>query len=213
LRESQPEAAIVAPTEGSSAATATITEDDEDGNKDNDKRLNKRFADNFDGIDWSRLLLYCKPVATQKQRKSWIYRYSYRVALIKDPDRLFFVCRYCHQHKWIGAGQGGIYKTTLLTTTSARHLEQVRRGHSLTAPGKTHNTTKAGKGGLRALLKSVSVKVSQGLANELGGFDCQAFRHAAVAWLVEGNHPLSEFQKSAFRQMLKAANVEAAAAL
>ncbi|PWO15050.1 MmsB, 3-hydroxyisobutyrate dehydrogenase, partial [Pyrenophora tritici-repentis] len=40
-----------------------------------------------------------------------------------------------------------------------------------------------------------------------------AFRHAAVAWLIDSNHPLSEFQKPAFRQMLKAANVEAAAAL
>ncbi|KAA8621072.1 Dimer-Tnp-hAT domain-containing protein [Pyrenophora tritici-repentis] len=212
LRESQPEAAIVAPTEGSSAATAVITEDDEDSNEDSDKRLDERFADNFDGIDWSRLPLYCKPVSTQKQRKSWIYRYGYRVALIKDPDRLFFVCRYCHQHKWIDARQGGIYETTL-STTSACHLEQVRRGHSLTAPSKTHSITKAGKGGLRALLKAASVKVLQGLANELGGFDCQAFRHAAVAWLIDSNHPLSEFQKPAFRQMLKAANVEAAAAL
>ncbi|KAI1523680.1 Dimer-Tnp-hAT domain containing protein, partial [Pyrenophora tritici-repentis] len=107
---------------------------------------------------------------------------------------------------------GGIYETTL-STTSACHLEQVRRGHSLTAPSKTHSITKAGKGGLRALLKAASVKVLQGLANELGGFDCQAFRHAAVAWLIDSNHPLSEFQKPAFRQMLKAANVEAAAAL
>jgi hypothetical protein len=49
LRESQPEAAIVALTEDSSAATVAITEDDEDGNKDRDKGLSERFADNFDG--------------------------------------------------------------------------------------------------------------------------------------------------------------------
>ena len=96
LRESQLKAAIVALTEGSSAATVATTEDDEDGNEDGTKGLDKRFADNFNDIDWSRLPLYCKPVATQKQRKSWVYRYGYRVALIKDPDRLFFVCRYCH---------------------------------------------------------------------------------------------------------------------
>jgi hypothetical protein len=60
-------------------------------------------------------------------------------------------------------------------------------------------------------LKATTVKVSQSLANELGGFNCQAFRHTAVAWLVGGNHPLSEFEKPAFRQMLKAANPEAAA--
>jgi hypothetical protein len=99
LRESQLEAAIVAPTEGSSAATVAITEDDEDGNEDSKKGLDERFADNFNDMNYSRLPLYCKPVATQKQRKSWICCYGYRVVLIKDPDRLFFVCRYCHQHK------------------------------------------------------------------------------------------------------------------
>jgi hypothetical protein len=44
-------------------------------------------------------------------------------------------------------------------------------------------------------------------------FDCQVFRYAAVAWLVDGNHPLSGFRKPAFRQMLKSANVAAAVAL
>jgi hypothetical protein len=51
LRESQLEAAIVAPTEGSSAATVAITEDDEDGNEDSNKGLDERFADNFNHID------------------------------------------------------------------------------------------------------------------------------------------------------------------
>ncbi|KAF1958217.1 hypothetical protein CC80DRAFT_546455 [Byssothecium circinans] len=51
LRESQLEAAIVAPTEGSSAATVATTKDDEDGNKDSNTGLDERFADNFDDID------------------------------------------------------------------------------------------------------------------------------------------------------------------
>ncbi|KAI2476913.1 hypothetical protein Ptr902_02755 [Pyrenophora tritici-repentis] len=51
LRESQPKAAIVALTEGSSAATVAIIKDDEDGNEDRDKGLDDRFADNFNGID------------------------------------------------------------------------------------------------------------------------------------------------------------------
>jgi hypothetical protein len=99
LRRSQPEVTIVALTEGSSAATAAITKEDKDGNESGKKRIDERFADNSDGIDWSYVPLYCKPVATQKQRKSWVHRYSYRVVLIKDPDHLFFACCYCHQHK------------------------------------------------------------------------------------------------------------------
>lgn len=70
FRESQPEVAIAAPTEGSSAATVAITEDDEDSSEDCNKGLDECFGDNFDDIDWARLPLYGKPVATQKQRKS-----------------------------------------------------------------------------------------------------------------------------------------------
>ena len=51
MRESQLKAAIVAPTEGSSAATVAITEDDEDNNEDGNKGLDERFADSFDDID------------------------------------------------------------------------------------------------------------------------------------------------------------------
>jgi hypothetical protein len=51
FRESQPKAAIVAPAEGSSAATVAITEEDEDSSEDCNKGLNKRFADNFNSID------------------------------------------------------------------------------------------------------------------------------------------------------------------
>ena len=68
-------------------------------------------------------------------------------------------------------------------------------------------------GSLRAIIKHGRVKITQDLANELAGFNCQEFRLAAVDWLVENNHPLSEFTTPAFCRILKAANPEATAAL
>jgi len=40
-----------------------------------------------------------KPLRTQKSKKSPIYEHGYRVTLIKDLARIFFVCRYCDLHK------------------------------------------------------------------------------------------------------------------
>lgn len=53
----------------------------------------------------------------------------------------------------------------------------------------------------------------QQVANELGNFNIQRFRLAAVGWLVDNNHPLSEFKEPAFRDMIAMANPEAEAAL
>jgi hypothetical protein len=55
--------------------------------------------------------------------------------------------------------------------------------------------------------------VSQAVANELSNFNIQRFRLAAVGWLVDNNHPLSEFEKPAFRDMIAAANPQAEEAL
>jgi hypothetical protein len=55
--------------------------------------------------------------------------------------------------------------------------------------------------------------VPQEVANELSNFNIQRFRLAAVGWLVDNNHPLSEFEKPAFRDMIATANPEAEAAL
>jgi hypothetical protein len=57
------------------------------------------------------------------------------------------------------------------------------------------------------------IAVSQAVANELSNFSIQRFRLAAVGWLVDNNHPISEFEKPAFRSMIAAANPQAEAAL
>jgi hypothetical protein len=74
-------------------------------------------------------------VATQKQRKSWIYRHGYRVALLNLPKRKFFVCKYCHQHKIIDAGGSGIFEVSKATTAASTHLGQPTKGHNLTKNG------------------------------------------------------------------------------
>jgi hypothetical protein len=99
LREIRLEAAIIALIEASEAAIIAIEEasdsadDAEDGVED---AFDARFADNFDGIDWSRLSQFMKPVATQQNRKSWIYRHSYRLSPLLEPKKTWFVCKYCH---------------------------------------------------------------------------------------------------------------------
>ncbi|KAI1567826.1 Dimer-Tnp-hAT domain containing protein, partial [Pyrenophora tritici-repentis] len=158
--------------------------------------LDASLMDDFEGIDWGRLRMYIKPLSSQKSRKSWIYRYGYRVALLKDPSKLYFVCRYCYEHKYTDTGVG-IYETTLSTSSAQRHLELPKRGH-----GHSKSAVAAKPTWLQRLLKDGNNSVSQ-----------KRFRLAAVSWLVENNHPLSEFETPAFRRLLEAANPLAERAL
>jgi hypothetical protein len=58
--ESHVEDDIVAPTKGSRAVTVATTEA---GDKDNGQDEMSGIADSFDGINWSRLPGYMKPLA------------------------------------------------------------------------------------------------------------------------------------------------------
>lgn len=84
------------------------------------------------------------------------------------------------------------------TSTSQRHCEDQKRGHGHQAPGKLAVVAKESP--LRRIL--AGAKVSQAVANELSGFSIHRFRLAAVGWLVENNHPLSEFELPAFGNLL-----------
>jgi hypothetical protein len=169
LRESQVEAAIVAPTEGSKAATVATAEDD-DQNSDEDA-FDERFADDFEGIDWARLSQFTKPLATQKQQKSWVYRYGYRVTLLKAPTSKWFVCKYCHQHKIIDAGGAGLFNVTKATSSAAAHLRLNQRGHNLTKDGlKPLKALTGGQMSVRQAFES-GVEVPQEAANAMGNFN------------------------------------------
>jgi hypothetical protein len=56
LRDAVPEVTIVPPLEGSKAATVATTE--AAAYSDGEDEFDKDLADNFEGIDWSRLPLY-----------------------------------------------------------------------------------------------------------------------------------------------------------
>jgi hypothetical protein len=207
LRKSQPQDTIVT-AEGSKAATIATAK-----NNNTLEDFDAAFANDFNGIDWLHLPRYMKPLATQKQKTSWVYLHGYRVVLRKQPDCVFFVCRYCHAHKSVDRGSGSLYKTTTSTSTSAHHLEQDKRGHQHIAPGKVPKVASNSNRLLRAIIKHGRSKVTQDLANELAGFNFQEFCLAAVDWLVENNHSLSKFTTPAFHRMLEVANPEAMAAL
>lgn len=213
LRESQPETAITAPTEGGSEAATATTAEDDDIDDAADSGLDDSLMDNFEGIDWARLRGYMKPLATQTRAKSWVFQYGWRVASIASGGtKVFFICRYCHEHKYIDAGRGGAYDVSKSTSTAVRHLEEDRAGHRYRAPGKVVKSGILTSSWLRQALKS-GYKVPQNVANSASSFNVQAFRLAAVSWLVENNHPLREFETPAFKALIAAANPEAAVSL
>ncbi|RAQ93892.1 hypothetical protein DDE82_009158 [Stemphylium lycopersici] len=87
-----------APNEGSERVTAASSAAALD-NETLQEALDASLMDDFEGVDCRRLRKYTKPLSSQKSRKSWIYRYGYRVALLKDPNKLYFVLRHCYEHK------------------------------------------------------------------------------------------------------------------
>jgi hypothetical protein len=66
---------------------------------------------------------------------------------------------------------------------------------------------------LRRAILNGNLNLNQKLVGQPSDFNIHAFRAAAVTWLLENNHPLREFETSAFCSMLKAANPDAARAL
>ncbi|KAJ6191962.1 hypothetical protein J3E72DRAFT_175782, partial [Bipolaris maydis] len=200
------EEAIIPPVEGSKAATIASTDDDK---RDVNSSFDERFLDNFDGIDWSLLSRFCKPPRTQTRSKSWIYSYGYRVSLRSNPNEIYFVCKFCHQRRLLD----GILKVTQSTTSAIAHLRQAKVGHGFTKGGLKVPPNRAPGQQSLAMVAGSGVEISQEIANKLGNFNVQAFRYAAVTWLVENNHPLYELETPAFRSMISFANPEAEDAL
>ena len=120
----------------------------------------------------------------------------------------YFICNFCHIHKYIDARLAGVYPSAA-TTAAARHLCENRPGHGRTPPGESRVACDIP---LRRMLMG-GVSVPQVIANELSNFNVQRFRLAAVGWLVDNNHSISKFEKSALQEMIAVANPQAEAAL
>jgi hypothetical protein len=69
LRDSRPRAEIVTPADSSKEATIASSNVADKATK----RLDQNFEDNYDGIDWLRLLRFTKPLTTSRRKPSWIY--------------------------------------------------------------------------------------------------------------------------------------------
>ncbi|KAJ6197782.1 hypothetical protein J3E72DRAFT_269380 [Bipolaris maydis] len=93
------------------------------------------------------------------------------------------------------------------------HLRQAKVGHGFTKGGLKVPPNRAPGQQSLAMVAGSGVEISQEIANKLGNFNVQAFRYAAVTWLVENNHPLYELETPAFRSMISFANPEAEDAL
>jgi hypothetical protein len=152
LRDSIPEDAIVAPVEASEVATAASEAVDE-GEPEPD--FDPRMADNFDGINWSRLPRYMKPLRTQRQKKSWVYNHGYRLTLRSNTNRIYWLCHICHKRK---AATASFAETTEATSTAARYLN---KDHGIINAGQQPpQMLLGGQKSLEMMLKS-SVGVSR----------------------------------------------------
>jgi hypothetical protein len=157
-----PDTTIDLPPEGSRAATEANTGD-----------LDSRFTDKYDGLDWAYIPQYMKPLRTLKGKKSWVFEHGYRVALISDPKKTFWICRYCYKSRKLEGKQA--LEVTLSTTTVITHMAQNRDGHRLNRQGQLASITlPRGQTSLR-FLNDRGVVVSQKVANEIGNFDVQGF--------------------------------------
>ncbi|KAF7572915.1 hypothetical protein PtrM4_078200 [Pyrenophora tritici-repentis] len=173
--------------------------------------LNGRFEDRYEGLDWLDIPRYMKPLRTLKGRKSWVFAHGYRVALISEPSRTFWICQHCYQHRRVDGRQA--LEVTRSTTSAISHMGQNRAGHRLNRQGQsTQAILSHGQMTLRVLGESGAV-VPQAIANAIGNFNVQAFRYAVVSWLIKNNHPLREIETASFREMVAYANPEAVDAL
>jgi hypothetical protein len=132
LRESRDEATIVAPPEGSEHATEAASEAAGD-------TVDSGFVwieDSYDGFNWDRYPKHCKPPALLSQRASWVYEYSYRIALRSDLTKITWICHYCYKHKMTTFGRS-VHDVTQSPSALARYLGNEKlKGHGILPPNK-----------------------------------------------------------------------------
>jgi len=137
-----------------------------------------------------------EPLRTLKGRESWVFAHGYRVALISEPSRTFWICQHYYQHRRLDGRQA--LEVTRSTTSAITHIGQNRAGHRLNRQGQsTQAILPRGQITLQVLGESGAV-VPQAIANAIGNSSVQAFRYAVVGWLINNNHPLREIETASF---------------
>jgi hypothetical protein len=86
LRDAASEGTITPPAEGSEAAIVATTEA---AQSDGEGELEESLSDDFDSINWARFPYYMKPLRTLKRKKSWVFKYGYCVAMLRDLARTY----------------------------------------------------------------------------------------------------------------------------
>jgi hypothetical protein len=179
------EAEIISPAPGSKAATvATI----EDGGGSDGETYGELYIDDYDGIDWGRIPRFAKPHRMLGTRQSWIYRHGYRVSDLKTMKKIFWLCKYCHQHKITDVTGKGLFDVTRATSTAINHLAEDKPGHLTTKLGvwPPPRSVVSGQKSLKMAMDG-GLRISQAVVNTVGNFDVHAFRTAVVQWLVDNN--------------------------
>ncbi|KAG9185089.1 hypothetical protein G6011_03036 [Alternaria panax] len=135
-------ALLDAPTDSAAATSAdALPPNDSDISSDDE-----RYTDNYDGIQWEAIKQYIKPLRTQKRQPSWIYKYGYRVASLKNPKRTFFVSAAAIWKNHQSVTHFVMTHYDLLLSTVRRHLSSARSLIHFTFDGWT------AKGGKKAFL-------------------------------------------------------------
>jgi hypothetical protein len=140
-----------------------------------------------------------RPLAIYKFKKSWVYRHGYHVVRRSNPHLVFWVCHRCYRTKATDQGRG-ILQTTKAISTALCHLEL----HKIYKPGKA--PTEKPEVLVYGKLISSKQRVSQVVTNKVASFNYHEFQKAAVGWLLENNHSISEFESPAFRNLIRLAN-------
>ncbi|KAG9386701.1 Dimer-Tnp-hAT domain containing protein [Pyrenophora tritici-repentis] len=160
--ESQAEAEIVAPTEGSRAGTVATTEAGEGGQDE----TNSALVENFDGIDWARLPDFIKPLARSKRPK--VGSFSMATALLSAMLHL----------------ESGYNLSSHPSQPTKAWPQPYERWPKVSA--------ESSRPAVVAASFDAGLDVQQNTANAFGNFDVEGFRTATVIEMMRFANPEAE---------------------
>jgi hypothetical protein len=89
-------------------------------------------------------------------------------------NRIFWICRACHQNKWIG--DKSIHEMTASTSGAIKHIGIKKSLHNRSNKGNIVTDARPANGQTTLdSLGRIGVKVTQDVANAISNFDVQGF--------------------------------------